>query len=219
MMKLKKFLYWLVCCILIIVILVLSRENYLPVFGKFLVVQDELRPADVAIVLGGEEERIMYAVKLYRKNMVKFIVVTDGQFSQEQTIAGWMSRKAVRAGIPAERILLEPKAQHTYQHPIFVKPILQEHGFTSAIVVSSPYHMRRSKMLFDRAFRKSGISLIYSPVAHSWFSTDRWWKSQDGRRIVLGEYIKLAVNVWGVKVSEWACTLLKEKNWSILVTR
>ena len=80
-----------------------------------------------------------------------------------------MRTQAMRLGVPLESIILEPKARHTYEHPIFVKPIMQAHGFRSAIVVSSTYHMRRSAILFNRTFKNSGIELIYYPAEESWF--------------------------------------------------
>ncbi|MGE0267501.1 MAG: YdcF family protein [Candidatus Omnitrophota bacterium] len=219
-MRFRKFIIFFAVCVFIAGILIASKDYYLPLFGSFLVIKDDLKPADAVIVLGGEEERIYYAVKLYKQKLVKYIVITGGGVTgREISIAGWLKIRALKSGVPEKNILLETKAEHTYQHPIFVKPILVEHGFTSAIVVSSPYHMRRSVMLFNRAFRMSGINLTYIPVADSWFKSDRWWKSSDGRRIVFSEYIKLAVDMWGVKVSDRACALLKEKKWSILVTR
>lgn len=173
--------------------------------GSFLVVRDELKPADVIIALGGDVERVTHAAILYKRGYAKFIIMTA-----PVAMAEWMKQAAVEAGVPADRILLEPKAEHTYQHPVFVKPIMAAHGFTSAIVVSSPYHMRRVAMLFNRVFHKTGIKLIYYPVTNSWFDMEHWWESQEGRRIVFSEYGKMVVNFFGTGVNDFARALLKK---------
>jgi hypothetical protein len=47
------------------------RERILDGTADFLVVSDPLKPADLIHVLGGGEERVGYAVELYRKGLGK----------------------------------------------------------------------------------------------------------------------------------------------------
>ncbi|MCK5180891.1 MAG: YdcF family protein [Candidatus Omnitrophica bacterium] len=166
--------------------------------------QDELKKADVIIVLGGGNDRVEEAVRLYNEGLAGHMIMTGNR------VAGGMQRSAVRLGVPEGNIILETEARSTYQHPGLVKPIMQARGFKSAIVVSSPYHMRRSAMLFDRAFKNSGIDLIYHPVQDSWFDADDWWTKAVSRREVKMEYVKLAVNVWGTRVSQFVGNLVGE---------
>jgi len=198
-MKQKRFFYFLVLCLLLAFVLVVGKDYYLRALGSFLVVKDNLQTADAIVVLGGESERLDQAVKLYKEGFSKFIIVSGGRGNASIK----MEQEAVQAGIPAQRILLETKGWHTYQQPIFVKPIIVNHGFTSVIVVSSPYHMRRVVMLFDRTFHKTGIKLIYYPVMNSWFDSQHWWQSEKGRYFVFWEYAKMSVNFWGVGVNDF----------------
>jgi len=206
-MKKRKILYLVTFFVFLAFILVVEKNLYLRALGSFLVVRDELRNADVIVVLAGDNERVDQAVKLYKEGFSKFIIMTGGRKDSLTTFAEEMKKYAVQAGVPAERILKEPKADHTYQHPLFVKPILVSHGFKSTIVVSSPYHMRRAKMLFDRVFYKTGIKLIYYPVTNSWFDKEDWWKNEEGWKVVLLEYSKMAVNFWGIRASDLFCAL------------
>ena len=68
---------------------------------------------------------------------------------------------------------------------------MQRKGFHSAIVVSSPYHMRRVKMIFSKIYRDSGIELQYSPVRDSWFNVEKWWTRERELVTINNEYIKL----------------------------
>ena len=165
-------------------------------------VQDELKQADVIVVLSGDSERVKEAVNLYERGFSRYMIMSGGSSRSAVSMAERMKEQAVRLGVPDEAIILEPKAQHTYDHPVFVKPILRARGFQSAIVVSSPFHMRRSAMLFNRSFRNSGVELIYHPVRESWFKVEYWWKRTRSRRIVLREYMKMSVNVFGIRASE-----------------
>ena len=71
------------------------------------------------------------------------------------------------------------------------KKVLLKEGFRSAIVVSSPFHMRRVKMIFDKAYKGSGISVYYSFVKESKLKIDKWWTREHELINVVNEYIKL----------------------------
>ena len=193
-----------------VLIVFLARVPILKSIGSFLVARDELKKADVIVVLGGESGRVVEAARLYKQGFSGHMIMTGGAVGKGSVAEG-MRRHAVSLGVPRENIILEPEAQSTYQHPVLVKPIMRARGFQSAIVVSSPFHMRRSAMLFNRAFRESGIELIYHPVRDSWFQADNWWTKAVSRRAVRLEYVKLAVNVWGNGFSKLVGELVKSK--------
>ena len=204
----KQILWFVTGLFIIVLCLFLARESILRAMGSFLVVQDELKKADVIIVLSGESNRVVEAADLYKKGLADYLIMTGGSSDGKVSLSEGMRRHAVSLGVPRESIILEPKAASTYQHPELVKPIMQALGFKSAIVVSSPYHMRRSAMLFDRVFHKSGIELMYYPVQGGWFDPDSWWTKAVSRRAVKMEYAKLAVNVWGTRFSEFVFNLV-----------
>jgi len=209
--NITRIFYVLAGCALLFLFLVVTKDYWLRGLGNFLVLEDVVKPADAIVVLAGhDEERVKYAVQLYNQKYAKWIVMSGPQ-------ADKMKQEAVDAGIPEDKILLEQKTVHTYQHPLFVKAVLQERGLTSAIVVSSPYHMRRTAMLFNRAFDRSGIKVMFCPVKESWFKPRHWWKTADSRRVVYSEYVKMAINIWGVRVNDALCALLKKQDQPIMI--
>ena len=209
--NITRIFYFLACCALLFLFALVTKDYWLRGLGNFLVVEDVVKPADAIVVLAGhDEERVKYAVQLYNEKYATWIIMSGPQ-------ADKMKQEAVESGIPEDKILLEQKTVHTYQHPLFVKAILQGHGLTSAIVVSSPYHMRRTAMLFNRAFYHSGIKVMFCPVKKSWFNARRWWKTAESRRVVYSEYVKMAINVWGVRVNDALCALLKKQNQPVMI--
>ncbi len=209
-MNVKKRFYVIFLVLVMVLILAINWVSFLRMLGAFLVIKDDLRPADAIVVLGGDNERVVQAVDLYQEGFAHFIIISgaDPFFIIEE-----MKKLAVKGGVPAERILLEPKARHTFQHPLFVKPILLDHGFTSVIVVSSPYHMRRAAMLFNGEFRGTGIKLLYYPAQHSWFDAKHWWQSAEGRRVVFSEYAKMSVNSLGCDFDEFLLSIFPGLHW------
>ncbi len=175
-MRNKRLLFY---CFVFLLLVILGGRYLLPAMASFLLVKDDLKLADVIVVLGGDDDRrVKQAVALYQQGFSKFLIMSGTDRDHSMRMVNEMKSAALNAGVPADKILLEPQSQHTYQHPVFVKPIMLAHGFKSAIIVSSPYHMRRVAMLFDREFRGTGIKLIYYPSRDSYFTPDNWWKNK-----------------------------------------
>lgn len=154
--------------------------------AKLLVVEDRLTKADVLITLGGDSEREIYAAELYRLGLAPKIIMSGCGSS-----ASKMANKAIKAGVDAGDILLEEYAESTYENALYSKEIVLAQNFKSAIIVTSPYHMRRTKLAFERVFKNTGVKLLYSPTKDSGFNVDGQCKSERDRTIVKREYIKL----------------------------
>ncbi|MEW6725671.1 YdcF family protein [Desulforudis sp. 1088] len=173
-----------------IAVLVLAM---LPYVGEYLVVDTTPTEADVIIVLSGDKgERLEHAVELYDKRVAPLLLVSGGKVYASLTAAEMMRDHAVRLGVPPSMIITEDRADNTVENALFTRPLLEERGLHSAVIVSSPYHMRRVKYVFDRVYGGSGIKLTYSP-SPGWFDPESWWRTPDGQSIVLSEYLKLAM--------------------------
>jgi len=164
----------------------------LPTFGEFLIVAEKPRPSDAIVVLAGDRgERTEYAADLYNRGFAPVMIISGGVLYDELIYARVMAEHARELGVSREAIILEDEAETTYENAVLTKKIIRQRGIKSALVVSSPYHMRRVKFIFDRVFQGSGVELVYVPVKDSWFEPDSWWKSPRGQKIVFFEYVKL----------------------------
>ena len=169
--------------VLIILLLAMLVYYYLlPGIASFLVFRTNLQHADAIIILSGDSERMPYGVKLYKLNYSDKIIMTRGT---EQ-----LKEKAIELGVAPKDFIIEDKATTTYENALFSRDIMLQNNFTSAIVVSSPYHMRRAAWLFSRTFKNDNIMLLYSPVDNSWFKPEKWWTNERGIHTVVNEYGK-----------------------------
>ena len=97
----------------------------------------------------GYEERVKQAVKLFQAGYASRLIFSSGYvFAFEE--AAVMKALTVSLGIPAEAILLEKQAGNTYENVKYVSEILDQHGWHTILLVSSPYHMRRVSLVFAK---------------------------------------------------------------------
>ncbi|MEG8180951.1 YdcF family protein [Nocardia terpenica] len=72
------------------------------------------------------------------------VVVTGGNpqngVPEAAAMAGWL----IGHGLPASRVLVEDRANSTVQNALFSTKMLRDAGATSAVVVTSPNHIRRA---------------------------------------------------------------------------
>jgi uncharacterized SAM-binding protein YcdF (DUF218 family) len=114
--------------------------------------------ADVIVVLGaalGPEgdlgavlaERVLAGVEAWRAGVAPLLLMT-GKFEAEL-----MRRRAVKLGVPAERVLVETAALTTRENATGCAAIMRAHGLRRALVVTQAFHRARSV----GAFRRAGV--------------------------------------------------------------
>lgn len=178
--------------ILIIGLLYIGHGFILDKVGRYLYCKDELKPADVIVILAGEEiERVEHGVKLFKEGWSRKdkIIMAGGPIVWKYTWASLMKEHAISLGVPKDAILLEDKSKSTEEDAIFTKEILNRYKYRSCILITSPYHSRRAKKIFSKIMGNE-IKLIIAPSEESWFNFNKWWERRRDRAMVLDEYSK-----------------------------
>lgn len=167
--------------------------------------------ADAIVVLAGRFERSMYAAELYRSGYAPVIVLSDAvadpgaQRLQALGIrlpdALEIHRKVLQAkGVPADKIeLLGAPALSTADEAIAIAARFGQSG-RRLMVVTSPYHIRRARLIIGRALEGRGVTLAVCATPHEPFP-DEWWRSQDAAREVLLEWAKIVFYLVGGRFS------------------
>ena len=160
--------------------------------GKLIYKKDDLKPADVIVVLSGEEnERVEYAVYLFREDWAKKdrLIMSGGPLVWRHSWASLMKEHAEYLGISGKNILLEDKSMTTEENARYTKEILTKNDYKSLILVTSPYHSRRAAIIFQKVLGKE-IKVLSAPVEDSWFKFSDWWTRRRDRAAVFSEYSK-----------------------------
>jgi len=138
---------------------------------------DEVRPADVIVVLGAAEyrgkpspvleARLNHALVLYLEGKAPLVLTTGGAGGDPLFTEGGVGRAYLAAhGVPPEDIIVENEGESTVQSVVTVGEIMQRMGLHSCIVVSDGYHIYRvKKMLEARGLQVYGSPRPSAPVS------------------------------------------------------
>lgn len=127
--------------------------------------QDQVRPADVIIVLGagemGTQRRTQHAVQLYQAGFAPYVLCSGGYRGPDgRREAEVCADLAQAAGVPISAIMLEPDSRTTEQNARYAAEILRRRSWESAVVVSDSFHLLRARWLFTR----EGVTVWTSPA-------------------------------------------------------
>ncbi len=94
--------------------------------------------------------RVTEAVHEYERGVAPRIIMTGGPTRPNSVEAEVMARTARAEGIPESAILIEGQARDTIQNACYSVRIMKSHGWHSAEVVSTPSHLPRAALIFER---------------------------------------------------------------------
>lgn len=165
--------------------------------GHALAVEDPLAKADVIVAISGDNgPRTETAARLWKQGYAPLVLFSGGSLDPESvSSAELMKRDAVRLGVPATAILIEPASTTTEENARLTARLMSDRGLRSAILVTSPYHQRRASIFFSRAFASAGLEFRNHPASDPAWDPDRWWTREPARTLTLVELAKLGAAV------------------------
>jgi uncharacterized SAM-binding protein YcdF (DUF218 family) len=129
---------------------------------KPLTMEEEVKDADLIVVLGGgvnqgryltliSSQRMVKGVQLYFEGRARKILFSGGM-PGETTVseASVLGQEARRLNVPPENILLEKKSQNTHDQAVEVKKIADPLRVKSVLLVTSFTHMKRALLAFEK---------------------------------------------------------------------
>ena len=146
-------------------------DEFLRAWEIEVVKYNEEKPHDIGIVLGGGvtydaiSRRVKYgnnmqrytdAIDLYKRGIIKKILVTSGSGSMvyDWKEADWIQKMYVQFGVAEEDVWVESLSRNTYENAQLSKQMLDSLNFKGSVyLITSATHMRRSLA----CFRKAGI--------------------------------------------------------------
>ncbi len=173
--------------LLIVTILMFIGLGFL---GRVLILNETPKKVDVIVVYSGDSgERTIKGVELLKAGYADYIIFSGGAVYDDVRMADLMTDHAIKLGVDAEKIIKEREASTTHENALFIKDILLEKQFKSAILVTSNYHSRRSQLTTKKVLKDIDIQLI--TVSSNDEFDKNWWK--DGRSVLIciNEYAKI----------------------------
>jgi uncharacterized SAM-binding protein YcdF (DUF218 family) len=179
----------------------LCRDQLLTGLAGYLVIDDQLQPADLIFVLSGEvDTRPFRAAELFQQGLAPRIVVARAEDSPAAELGLYPNVSDVTVeilqelGVPEENISLlqvEGGATSTRDEAIILRGYLEHHSFERVILVTSAFHTRRARWIFERELAPSHISLQLAAAPHRKYDVTTWWQEETDLIDFTNEYIKL----------------------------
>jgi len=190
----------------IVVLLLVSFIGYfaLRAAGAYLIIADDLSPANAIVIMGGGDEgRMNEALELYREKYARIIILTETgarieEFNYLQSFD--LRIQLLNNGVPSGNILItDTEVTSTLEEAQAVKQLLERRQYSSAIIVTDPYHTKRTSIIFKDVFSDQDIKLCFRPVTPSWYNSRTWFLTTDGWKFTILEYVKLLAYKLGLQ--------------------
>ena len=142
---------------------------------------------------GGYQDRVRRALDLYQAGYATHVIFSSGfRFAFRE--AEVMRDLAVANGADPGAITLEQAATNTHENIVFTHQILEQRGWRTVLLVSSPYHMRRAMLTWHRI--APDITVIPTPVEQSLFYLHERGATLDQVRGLAHEYAAIVAYWW-----------------------
>ena len=180
-------------------------EIFLWSVGGFLIVADPIISVDTVVVLSGGEDdsRLEEAAKLYNDGNADWVILTEtGETIPERNLLYSQIKRdeLIQLGVPGESIIITEKVvSSTWGEARVVMKLMLHKGMESGIIVTDPYHTRRTRIVFRDVFLPRDLEVRVRPVVGHWYRSPTWWTSQRGWDVTILEYSKLFGYIMGFK--------------------
>lgn len=176
---------------LAIIILLLGGVAFFGL-GYYLSPQDPLVKSDAIVAISGGDTaaRTDMAVSLYKEGWAPRLIFSGAAADPSSpSNADAMKELAVKAGVPASAIALDQTATDTDQNATGVRSIIQQKGYKTIILVTSPYHQRRASITFADELGPSVKIINHSAIDPDW-RRSKWWNDSYSVHVTLSELQK-----------------------------
>jgi uncharacterized SAM-binding protein YcdF (DUF218 family) len=187
--------------LLLLVILAFAlRYQILTGIADYLVVNDRLQPADMIVLLNSEvNTRPFRTSELFHQGLAPVIVIARSESTPTVDLGLVPNDTDIsvavmeKQGVPAGKIIVLPfpgGVTSTFDEAAAVRQYAEAHQAYRIILVTSSFHPRRARWIFEKALAGLPIKLEIAAVPYAGFDQTDWWKNETGLITLNNEYIK-----------------------------
>jgi uncharacterized SAM-binding protein YcdF (DUF218 family) len=192
----------LVSLIILLVVIVLcgvlywARHPILRFAGESWVIDSPAAHADALLLLGDDNfyaDRATHAAELIRHGVAPVVVASGRRLRPSAGIAELQEHDLIERGVPKDKVIrFSHDADSTLEEAVALARLCSEHHFHSVIVVTSNYHARRARYIFDKVF--PAAILVSVAGAHDGdFDPQHWWEKRKSEELFVHEVVGMMV--------------------------
>ncbi len=183
-------------------LLYLVRRPLLRFMAESWIIEDTLDKADALIVLGDDNfyaDRVTRGSQLFREGKAPVIVASGRRLRPNAGIAELMEHDLVERGVPRDKILrFSHDGDSTLEEAQSLARIVKERKWRSVIVVTSNFHTRRARYVFQRVFPQ-GMEVRVASARDGDFDPEHWWEKRKSIKELTQEFAGMVVTVWELR--------------------
>lgn len=189
----------LLALIILCLVVYWARHPIFRLAAQSWVVDAPAAHADALLLLGDDNfyaDRATRAADLIRQNVAPVVVASGRRLRPGAGIVELQEHDLIERGVPKDKIVpFAHDADSTLEEAAALAHFCVEHRFRSVIVVTSNYHTRRARYIFEKEF-PSRISVSVASAHDGDFDPERWWEKRKSQKLFLHELLAMPVAFW-----------------------
>jgi uncharacterized SAM-binding protein YcdF (DUF218 family) len=195
----------LLCIVALCTIVYLARHSIMRLSAEAWVIDEPASRADAIIVLGDDNfyaDRAARAAELSRQQVAPVVVASGRRLRPNAGISELIEHDLIERGVPKEKILrFSHDADSTIEEAQDLAKLATDRHWKSVIVVTSNYHARRTRYIFDRVFPE-GIAVSVAGARDGDFDPEHWWEKRKSVKLFARELAGMGAALWELRSQE-----------------
>ena len=181
--------------LLFLLLIIIASPLILRGLGGLLIYADPLENADAAVALSGDTgDRVSTAAWLYDEHYVDALYITYTEDAARDALI----LAANQGGIDLNKIhVTEATVSNTVEEARAIRTLATNKGADSLIIITDPFHTLRTRVIFKHELRDRAIDIQVRPVGGHWYRSNTWYKTPEGIRLTIEEYLKIILYYFG----------------------
>jgi uncharacterized SAM-binding protein YcdF (DUF218 family) len=184
------------------VVVYAARHPILRFAAETWIVNEPAAHADAIVVLGDDNfygDRATQAAQIFRQGVAPVVVASGRRLRPSAGISELMEHDLIERGVPKEKVeRFAHDAENTREEAVALRRLAREKGWKSAVVVTSNYHTRRVRYIFEKVFAP-GVAVSVACARDGSFDPEHWWEKRKSVKDFLGELVGMVAAVWELR--------------------
>ena len=188
--------------VLLCAVVYVARHPIMRFTAESWIVNEPAAHADAILVLGDDNfygDRATEAAQLFRQGVAPLVVASGRRLRPGAGMSELIEHDLIERGVPKENVLRFPHdADNTREEAVALRRLAKEKGWKSVVVVTSNYHTRRVRYIFQKVF-PSGVEVSVASARDGDFDPEHWWERRKSVKEFLGELVGMVAAMWELR--------------------
>jgi uncharacterized SAM-binding protein YcdF (DUF218 family) len=187
---------------LLCAVVYVARHPLMRFAAESWIVEDSVEHADAILVLGNDNfygDRASRAAELFRQGWAPVVVASGKRLRPGADVAALVEHDLIERGVPKESILrCAYDADNTREEAEWLLKIVTERKWKSVILVTSNYHTRRARYIFEKVFG-AACTVRVASARDAGFDPEHWWEKRSSAKQFVRELGGMMMAMWELR--------------------